>query len=58
MSRKVSEGIRVPIRRDKKHAAEDAFDRLKTELHHAFAAPESSYQSLTVAEIIERNRKK
>lgn len=57
MSRKVSEGIRAPIRCDKKHAPEDAFDRLKAELQHAFAAPESSYQPLTPVEIIERNRK-
>lgn len=56
MSRKVSEDVQVPIRCDKKHAAEDAFDRLKAELRHVFAASESSYQPLTAAEIITRNR--
>lgn len=56
MSRKVSEDIRVPIRHAEEHAEKDPSDRLKAELHHAFAAPESSYQPLTAAEVIERNR--
>lgn len=56
MFRKVREGIRVPIRRAEEHAERDAFDRLKAELHHAFAAPESAYEPLTAAEIIARNQ--
>ncbi len=53
----VSEYIRDLIRRDKERAEQDAFDRLKAELTHAFAAPESSYQPLTAAEVIARNRR-
>lgn len=52
----VSEYIRDLIRRDRERAEKDAFERLKTELRHAFAAPESSYQPLTAAEVIARNR--
>ncbi|MDI7862132.1 transcriptional regulator [Rhizobiaceae bacterium n13] len=53
----VSEYIRDLIRRDKERAEREAFDRLKTELAHAFATPESSYQPLTAADIIARNRR-
>ncbi|HLJ00820.1 MAG TPA: transcriptional regulator [Bradyrhizobium sp.] len=52
----VSEYIRDLIRRDKEEAEKKAFDRLKTELAHAFAMPESSYKQLTAAEVITRNR--
>ena len=52
----VSEYIRDLIRRDKERAEAEAFKRLKAELTHAFAAPEDSYQSLTAAEVIARNR--
>ncbi len=52
----VSEYIRDLIRRDKERAEQEAFDRLKAELTHAFAAPESGYQSLTAAEVIARNK--
>ncbi|HWG03968.1 MAG TPA: transcriptional regulator [Beijerinckiaceae bacterium] len=52
----VSEYIRDLIRRDKDRAEKEAFDRLKAELRHAFAAPESSYRSLTATEVIARNR--
>lgn len=52
----VSEYIRDLIRRDKECSEAEAFNRLKTELIHAFAAPEESYQSLTAAEVIARNR--
>jgi len=31
-----------------------AFDRLKAELTHAFAAPETSYITLTATEVIQR----
>ena len=52
----VSEYIRDLIRRDKERAEKEAFDRLKAELSHAFAAPESAYQPLTAAEVIARNQ--
>lgn len=52
----VSEYIRDLIRRDKERAEQDAFARLKAELAHAFAAPESAYRPLTAAEVIARNR--
>ena len=52
----VSEYIRDLIRRDKERAEAEAFNRLKAELAHAFAAPEETYQSLTTAEVIARNR--
>ncbi|MFT3820443.1 MAG: addiction module antitoxin [Rubrivivax sp.] len=53
----VSEYVRDLIRRDKQRVEQEAFDRLKTELAHAFAAPESSYRPLTAAQVIARNRK-
>lgn len=52
----VSEYIRDLIRRDKERAEREAFDRLKAELAHAFAAPESSYKPLTATDVIARNR--
>ena len=51
----VSEYIRDLIRRDSERVEKEAFDRLKAELVHAFAAPESSYEPLTAAEVIARN---
>ncbi|MFT4046771.1 MAG: hypothetical protein QM661_08775 [Solimonas sp.] len=52
----VSEYIRDLIRRDKDRAEKEAFGRLKAELAHAYAAPESAYKPLTAAEVIARNR--
>ena len=52
----VSEYIRDLIRRDKERTEQEAFERLKAELGHAFAAPESSYHGLTAAEVIARNK--
>lgn len=52
----VSEYIRDLIRRDKEHSEQQAFERLKAELTQAFAAPDSSYQQLSAAEVIARNR--
>lgn len=52
----VSEYIRDLIRRDKERVEQEAFDRLKAELTHAFAAPEETYAPLTAAEVIARNR--
>lgn len=52
----VSEYVRDLIRRDKERVEEAAFARLKAELAHAYAAPESSYRPLTAADVIARNR--
>ncbi|MFV0444316.1 MAG: type II toxin-antitoxin system ParD family antitoxin [Planctomycetaceae bacterium] len=52
----ISEYVRDLIRRDKERAEQAGFDRLKAELTHAFAAPETSYKPLTAAEVIARNR--
>ena len=52
----VSEYMRDLIRRDKERKEQEAFDRLKAELTHAFAAPETSYCPLTAADVIARNR--
>ena len=52
----VSEYVRDLIRRDKERKETEAFERLKTELTHAYAAPETSYHPLTAADVIARNR--
>lgn len=52
----VSEYVRDLIRRDKDAKEATAFERLKAELTHAYAAPESSYKPLTAADVIARNR--
>ena len=52
----ISEYVRDLIRRDKERREQESFDRLKAELTHAFAAPESAYVPLTAAEVIARNR--
>jgi len=52
----VSEYLRDLIRRDKARKEQEDFERLKAELALAFAAPESSYQPLTAADVIARNR--
>lgn len=51
----ISEYVRDLIRRDKERAEREAFDQLKAELTHAFAATESAYEPLTAAEVIARN---
>lgn len=53
----VSEYIRDLIRRDKERAEAEAFDRLKAELTHAFAAPDEAYRPLTADEVIARNKR-
>lgn len=52
----VSEYIRDLIRRDKEGKEQENFERLKAELARAFAAPESSYQPLTAADVVARNQ--
>ena len=54
----VSEYVRDLIRRDKAQVDNEAFERLKAELTHAFAAPDSVYRSLGAAEVIQRNRRR
>lgn len=51
----VSEYLRDLIRRDMERKEKQAFDRLKAELTHAFAAPDEAYRPLTAAEVIARN---
>lgn len=51
----VSEYMRDLIRRDMERKEQQAFDRLKLELAHAFAAPETAYRPLTAADVIARN---
>jgi antitoxin ParD1/3/4 len=53
----VSEYVRDLIRRDKERAESEAFERLKAELTRAFAAPESTYRSLSADEVIQRNQR-
>lgn len=52
----VSEYVRDLIRRDKERKEAGAFERLKAELTHAYAAPEASYRPLTAAEVVARNQ--
>ncbi len=52
----VSEYVLDLIRRDKGAKDAVAFERLKAELTHAYAAVESSYKPLTAADVIARNR--
>ncbi|BBF71167.1 MULTISPECIES: ribbon-helix-helix domain-containing protein [Sphingomonadaceae] len=51
----VSEYVRDLIRRDKARVEGERLALLKTELVHAFAAPESDYQPLDADMIIARN---
>ena len=51
----VSEYVRDLIRRDKARSEEQASERLKAELKHAFAAPEGQYRAVTAAAVIARN---
>ncbi len=51
----VSEYLRDLVRRDMERKEQQAFDRLKAELAHAFSAPDEAYRPLTAAEVIARN---
>jgi len=55
-TKNASERMRDLIRRDKERAEKKSFERLKAELAHARATPESSYKPLTAADAIARNR--
>lgn len=52
----VSEYVRDLIRKDKKEAEEQAFQRLKAELQRAFNKPEVDYRRITAGEVVRRNR--
>jgi len=54
----VSEYVRDLIRRDKERVEAEAFDRLRAELHRAFAAPDDTYQPLDADTVIARGRKR
>lgn len=47
----VSEYVRDLIRQDKARAEAEAFDRLRAELHLAFAAPDDAYEPLSAEDI-------
>lgn len=51
----VSEYMRDLIRRDMERKEQQAFERLKAELNHAFAAPEVAYRPLSAADVFARN---
>jgi Arc/MetJ-type ribon-helix-helix transcriptional regulator len=53
----VSEYVRDLIRRDKARVEAEAFERLKAELTHAFAAPDSAYHQLDAETVIRRVRR-
>lgn len=48
----ISEYVRDLIRRDKERSEREAYERLKAELVRAFAAPDSSFHSLSAADVI------
>lgn len=51
----VSEYVRDLIRRDMARVDGESFERLKAELAHAFAAPDSAYRALDADAVIRRN---
>ena len=54
----VSEYVRDLIRRDMARVDTEAFERLKAELQHAFAAPDDSYWALDAKTVIQRGRRR
>ena len=52
----ISEYVRDLIRRDKTRLERAMEERLRIELAHAFAAPESAYTRLTAGDVIARNK--
>jgi antitoxin ParD1/3/4 len=54
----VSEYVRDLIRRDMARADGESFERLKAELTHAFAAPDSAYGPLSANDVIARNTRR
>ncbi|TNE42774.1 MAG: addiction module antitoxin [Sphingomonadales bacterium] len=54
----VSEYVRDLIRQDKSRREDESFQRLKAELTRAFAAPDSSYETLDAEDVIRRNARR
>lgn len=54
----VSEYVRDLIRRDRARVEAESFERLKAELQHAFAAPDSAFHALDADEVIRRNARR
>lgn len=54
----VSEYVRDLIRRDMERADAEAFNLLRAELQHAFAAPDDSYAPLDADTLIQRGRRR
>ena len=54
----VSEYVRDLIRRDMARLDAESFERLKAELTHAFAAPDSAYRPLDAEAVIARNARR
>ncbi|MDR3470725.1 MAG: transcriptional regulator [Devosia sp.] len=54
----VSEYVRDLIRRDMARVERESFERLKAELTHAFAAPDSAYHPLSADDVISRNTRR
>ena len=54
----VSEYVRDLIRRDMSRVDAESFARLKAELVHAFAAPQTAYHRLDADEVIRRNARR
>ena len=52
----VSEYVRDLIRKDKKQAEVQAFERLKAELQRAFASPDADFRRINAADVVTRNR--
>jgi len=57
-SENVSEYVCDLIRRDKERTEAERFDRLKTELTRALAAPDSAYQPLDAYTVIRRGQQR
>lgn len=54
----VSEYVRDLIRRDMARVDAESLERLKAELAHAFAAPDSAYRPLSADDVIRRNTRR
>ena len=52
----VSEYVRDLIRKDKREAEEQAFQRLRAELQRAFGSPDTGYRRITATDVVTRNR--
>ena len=53
----ISEYVRDLIRRDKERVENEAFERLKADLQLAFSAPDSAFVTVTLEQVLARNRR-